>query len=160
MRLSIRSVLAVIALLVVAVPSAAQTRSALPTDSAKVTLTRQLLKHVGAVDLAIGMMENALPAQRAATPHIPAVFWDRLLAEAKARRGELEDLMVIIYERHFTTDELRQLLAFYQTPIGRKLLASQPSISQESMRAGEEWGGRVGNVVAEQLAKEGLRSTP
>jgi hypothetical protein len=36
-----------------------------------------------------------------------------------------------IYARHFTTDELHQLLAFYKTPLGDKTLTEMPKIMGE-----------------------------
>lgn len=146
----------------VAIPRAvhAQTPSATVSDSAKATLIRQLLKEVHATDMAVTAMETSLPAQRAANPRIPAVFWDRFAALARTRAPQLEDILLVVYDRHFSTDELRQLLAFYRSPIGRKMLDAQPAILRESMVAGQQWGQKVGAEVAEQLAAEGIRIAP
>ncbi len=89
-------------------------------DSAKVVLIHQLLTLTHAVDFALSALESGVPAQRAANPRIPAVFWDRFLAEAQNRRGELEDMIVGVYEHHFSSEELHQLISFYQTPIGQR----------------------------------------
>jgi uncharacterized protein len=124
-------------------------------DSVKAALIRQLLARTGAADQAIAAMEAMLPAQRAANPQIPAVFWDRFLAAARDRRGELVELIVPVYDRHFTTDELRQLVAFYETTLGQKLLAAQPAIARESIEAGQQWGARIGEEVAAKLQFEG-----
>jgi hypothetical protein len=105
-------------------------------------------------------MEASLPAQRQSNPRIPAVFWDRFLAQARASRGELIDMMAVVYERHFTTEEVRQLLQFFDTPIGRKLVTVQPTIAQESVLAGQLWGQRVGEAIGKQLAAEGVVITP
>jgi uncharacterized protein len=128
-----------------------------PRDSAKVAAIREMLALTHASDLAIKAMETSLPAQRAANPMIPAVFWDRFLTQAKSRRRELDDLIIVVYDRHFTTSELRQLIAFYKTPIGRKLLDEQPAIAQESIIAGQAWGQKIGMEVGQQLATEGVK---
>jgi len=39
-----------------------------------------------------------------------------------------------VYSAHFTLSELRQLIAFYTSPLGHKLLQDQPEIGQQSMR--------------------------
>jgi hypothetical protein len=39
----------------------------------------------------------------------------------------------VIYARHFSADELRELLAFYRTPIGAKALRELPQITAEVM---------------------------
>ena len=38
-----------------------------------------------------------------------------------------------IYARHFTVDELHQLIAFYRTPLGEKAMRELPEITAESM---------------------------
>lgn len=129
-------------------------------DSAKVVLIHQLLTSTHAVDLAISTIESSVPAQRAANPRIPAVFWDRFLAESRNRRGELEDLIVSVYEHHFSSEELRQLISFYQTPVGQKMISETPSIMQESMQAGRQWGGHLGASIASQLESEGTHLSP
>lgn len=131
-----------------------------PRDSGKAALIRQLLVRTQAADQAIALMEASLPAQRLSNPRIPAVFWDRFIAEARARRGELVDMMSVVYERHFTTEEIRHLLDFYDTPLGRKLLAAQPKIAQESVEAGQQWGQRIGSAIGAQLAAEGVVISP
>src|SRR3954468_22374034 len=92
-------------------------------DPVKLQLIRDVLTESHAVDLMFQSMQAATPAQRAANPGIPPAFWDRFLAAARGRKGELETIFIQIYDRHFTADEMRQLLAFFRTPIGQKLLA-------------------------------------
>lgn len=36
-----------------------------------------------------------------------------------------------VYARHFTTDELRQLKAFYMTPLGQKTLVEMPKLTAD-----------------------------
>lgn len=126
-------------------------------DSVKWALLQELLLQTRAVDQAMTAMETTVPVQRAANPEIPAVFWDRFLALARKQRAELGDMIAAVYDRHFTTDEVREMLAFYQTPIGRKLLVALPTVMQESMAAGQTWGQQLGLAVATQLDAEGIR---
>jgi hypothetical protein len=130
------------------------------SDPAKVALIHQLLTQTHSVDLAMSAMEASIPAQRAANPRIPAAFWDRFLAEARNQRGQLEDMLVDVYDHHFSSDEIRQLIAFYQTPVGRKMVSEMPAVMQESMQAGRQWGGSIGASVGKQLESEGATSPP
>ena len=126
-------------------------------DPAKIALIRQILTETKAIDLAVAAMETSLPAQRAANPRIPAVFWDRLSALVHARSDSLATMFVDIYNRHFSADDLKQLLEFYRSPTGRKLLAETPAIARESYIAGQSWGMQLGAEVARQLAAEGIQ---
>lgn len=160
-----------VAISVAAVPACAQAQGTAtatgaadtvgsPRDSVKAALIRQLLARTQAADQAIAAIEASLPGQRRSNPRIPAVFWDRFIAEARARRGEFVDLIGVVYDRHFSSEEIRQLLDFYDTPLGRKLLATQPAVAQESIEAGQLWGQRVGAEIVAQLAAEGVVVSP
>jgi hypothetical protein len=128
-----------------------------PRDSAKIALIRQLLDETHTVDLAVTAMEASVSAQRASNPRIPAAFWDRFLSLAQSRRDTLSTMFVEIYSRHFSTDDVKQLLAFYHTPTGQRMLAETPKIGRESMLAGQAFGAQLGADVARQLSKEGIQ---
>jgi hypothetical protein len=66
-------------------------------DPAKVAVIRQILDVTHAADQMVGAIEASVPAQRASNPRVPAVFWDRFLVQARARRGEFIDSLVPLY---------------------------------------------------------------
>ena len=68
---------------------------------------------------------------------------------------QMIDLAVPIYQRNFTEQDVRGLLAFYRTPLGQKLLKVQPVIMHESMLAGEQWGRQRVEQRIGQLKSEG-----
>jgi hypothetical protein len=129
-------------------------------DPAKVAVIRQILEVTHAADQVVGAIEASVPMQRASNPRIPAVFWDRFLAQARARRGVFIDSLVPIYGRTFELAELKTLLQFYQSPLGHRLLEVQPSVMRESMQLGQRWGARIGADIGQQLAAEGVRVQP
>lgn len=43
-----------------------------------------------------------------------------------------------VYARHLSAHEIAQALAFFKSPAGRKLVAAQPGITQESQQAAQE----------------------
>jgi hypothetical protein len=129
-------------------------------DPAKVAVIRQILEVTHAADQVVGAIEASVPAQRASNPRIPAVFWDRFLAQARARRGEFIDSVVPIYSRTFELAELKTLLQFYQSPLGHRLLEAQPGVMRESMQLGQRWGARIGADIGQQLAAEGVQVQP
>lgn len=50
---------------------------------------------------------------------------------------EMLEAMVPIYARHYTIDEMRQMAAFYQTPVGQKSLRLMPQLMAEGMQVGQ-----------------------
>ena len=50
--------------------------------------------------------------------------------------GDLEGDLAAIYMKYFTEEEMNELAAFYETPVGRKTLASLPEIVKEGAQLG------------------------
>ena len=46
--------------------------------------------------------------------------------------------MAEIYEKHFTPAEIEELIIFYDTPLGRKLVQAEPFITQAGMELGQK----------------------
>ena len=76
---------------------------------------------------------------------------------SKVDTVELLQMIVPIYKKHVTHEEVKQLIVFYETPLGSRLISIQPALALESMIAGEEWGRRLGEQVAIQLIIEGYK---
>jgi len=47
--------------------------------------------------------------------------------------SEMEGEMITLYSRFFTADELKQIAAYYRTPVGTKSMQLMPQIMAESM---------------------------
>ena len=135
-------------------------QASVPGDPEKAQLVRQILDVTHAADQMITAIEASLPAQRAARPALPTIFWDRFIAQARQRRTELIDAIVPVWSGAFTLDELRGLLQFYQGPLGQRLLEVQPGLLREAAQAGQRWGNQIGNDVGRQLAAEGVKLGP
>lgn len=82
-------------------------------------------------------------------------FWDEFKKEAK-KDGfkDLLELMVPIYKKHLTEEEIDAITEFYASEIGQKMIQKFPMITQESMQAGAEWGQKMGAKIAEKLEKQ------
>lgn len=70
------------------------------------------------------------------------------------RVSELVDATARIYAQHFSEQELRQLLAFYQSPIGRKALVEEPKVLDESMGFAGTWGDNLSQEVIGSMREE------
>ena len=54
--------------------------------------------------------------------------------------GSLIDLLVPIYKKHFSEQDLKDAIQMYKTPIGKKISEKTPIIAQETMQASMQWG--------------------
>ena len=54
--------------------------------------------------------------------------------------GSLIDLLVPVYKKHFSEQDLKDAIEMYNTPIGKKISEKTPIIAQETMQASMQWG--------------------
>ncbi len=123
------------------------------TDATKDARIRELMRITGAANLGIQVMTTMIGPMKHAMPKVPDEFWQRMISEAKVE--DLVDMEVPIYASHFTLTEINQIIAFYSTPTGKKVIQEMPSVLQESMAAGQQWGRVVGERIVAQLEREG-----
>lgn len=59
---------------------------------------------------------------------------DALMDEAKELSNKVVSVeLVNIYEKHFTHEEIKDLITFYESPTGKKILEKSPEITKELM---------------------------
>ena len=69
------------------------------------------------------------------------------VTEAEATLDDLYSQMADIYMAEFTHDEIKDLIAFYQTALGRKLATKQMTLTQKGMGLGQKWGMKVSAIA-------------
>ena len=62
--------------------------------------------------------------------------------------------MAKIYASDFTEQELKDLNAFYKTPVGQKLLAQEPKSVQASMAYMQQWAQNFNETVMGEFRSE------
>jgi len=109
------------------------------------------------------MMRSGAEAAVRGTPNLSDAERAKRMADVDKRLANVAPLMtqlfndptliddmvneiVPLYARHFTADEMRQLAAFYRTPVGAKALEKMPQLMGESMQIGQR-------VVAPRVEK-------
>ena len=100
---------------------------------------RKLLVLTGSDKLAEQIMDQMMTTLSAG--EVNEKFWDGFRAEIDTE--ELIRMTIPIYDKHLTHEEIRGLIAFYQTPLGAKLIEKMPAIAQDSMTVGMKWGGEL-----------------
>lgn len=87
---------------------------------------------------------------------IPDTFWDEFEVEANKMAGEdLLNMILPIYQKHLSENDVKNIIAFYQTPSGKTFAEKTPLIMQESMAAGQQWGMKIGEELAKKLKEKG-----
>jgi hypothetical protein len=70
------------------------------------------------------------------------------------REKEIGEGMAQIYASEFTEQELKDLVTFYKSPLGQKLLASEPRAIQSSMAYMNQWAQQFGEIVNGEFRAE------
>lgn len=132
---------------------------------------RKLMVNTGgskiAVQFAASITRNLAKALKAARPDVPervfSVINSELLALFEERMSAPDGMIervIPIYDKYFTHAEIRELLAFYDTQVGRKAVDVLPQIVGESMAAGQAWGQslepEINRRVEAALKREGI----
>ena len=141
----------ILALVLIPSLSFAQKKS---MDPAKEKDIRRLLELTGAATLGAQVMNQMLQTFRQTMPNVPADFWPELQKELNP--NELVEKVIPVYDKHLSAQELKDIIKFYETPSGKKLLAAQPAIMQDSSVVGQEWGREIGERVMKKLKEKGL----
>lgn len=125
----------------------------------EVTASEDLLKSIKAVAV------NAfVPRLSALNPGKEQLVRELVEEELQRALDEMSKVMearlIEVYGQNFTLEEMRQLVAFYRSPLGIKLLQMQPSISREtvalSKTTGQASAERAVKYIFERFHKEGL----
>ena len=128
-------------------------------DPETATDIRHLLEITGAANLMSQIFNSQMPLIKAQLLQtLPPgedreQIADRFIKKMEDRvsSGELVDVLIPIYVKHFTHDDVKNILAFFDSPTGRRFLQESPAYVQEvQTAASEHWK----KVVLPQLLRE------
>jgi hypothetical protein len=70
------------------------------------------------------------------------------------KQNEIGDGMAKVYASQFTEQELKDLVTFYKSPLGQKLLAAEPKSIQMSMQYLNSWAQNFSETVNAEFRAE------
>ena len=101
------------------------------------------------VEIAIGTMRQIVQQNPEIMDETDAAV-GKVLEEYKERKGELLDQFARVYAVRFTVEELQEIVAFYETPTGKKLAAANAEVNIDLQRVMQVF---TNNVRPEFFAK-------
>ncbi len=141
-------------------PAGAQTAEK-PASPAAIAAAKEILT-----------MKNASAMYAAAVPNIVQQTKDQLLQsnlnyqkdlnevavivaqKLNGREKEIGDGMAQVYAGQFTEQELKDLVTFYKSPLGQKLLSTEPRAIQMSMAYMNQWAQQFAEIVNGEFRTE------
>jgi hypothetical protein len=139
-------------------PSPGQTKAQPPKEAD----IRRLLELTGVKGLGTQMMnemmETIKPVLANSLP--PGDYREKLIDlfvekfRTKVDAQQLVELAIPIYDKHFSDDEIKGLIQFYQTPLGQKTIHELPAVLTEMQLEGKQWGEVLGRDSMREVLTE------
>jgi len=105
------------------------------------------------------LIERANPGKEAQVDEVMERF---VLPKIADSMSDLMHESALLYAKHFTTEELGQLVGFYQSPVGQKLTQELPGMMQEMSGFAKMEGQKVAldalKAYADEFRKRGLQT--
>jgi hypothetical protein len=90
-------------------------------------------------------------------PNVPQMYWESARRDVFNKEiVELNKKLIPIYQKNFSNEEIKQLIAFYTSPLGKKLTEGTAKIGKESMQVAQPWGMALGGKLNGYLAEKGF----
>ena len=116
-----------------------------------------MMEKSGSLDRADVIMKQLIPMLKQ-TSQAPAEFWDAFQTKWDQQiKQKLVDIYVPIYKKYLTLADLKTILAFYESPVGQKLAAVTPAMTQEGMQSGQKLGMEVATEMIQEMQQLGYR---
>ena len=127
-------------------------------DPERAKLARELIAMTGADHVGAQIMDALIQQFRQVYKDVPAEYWKDL--RSRVQDDELADQIVPLYAERFSVSELKELLAFYRSPIGKKFVAETPGITGRSVAIEREWGKQQTSQLIAKLKADGYQPAP
>jgi uncharacterized protein len=159
-----RAMAALIALIALGLVGSAQAQGFVPppqVSPAQILLAKQIVQIKGVNAMFAPLIRGVVQKTKDSVLQTN-VMWAKDLNEIAAsiekeyqpRAVELVDASARYYASHFTEAELKQLLTFYQSPVGQKMLVEEPKALDETMAFAGNWGDDLSVDVMSKLRAE------
>jgi uncharacterized protein len=119
-------------------------------------MTQQTIQQIN--QMIMPMVKNSNPGKE---KEIESLYNEFFIPEINSHIDEVLDDVTKLYSLHFTQAEIQDMIQFYQTETGRKMIAEQPLIFQQSHVIAQAWSQRIVRIALEKFsveaAKRGLK---
>ncbi len=103
------------------------------------------------------IIDKIIGAYRKLMPNVPEQVWQEITPQVKKDFGpdKLAEFLTPVYAERFAPDEIRQLVAFFESPVGRKWFQRFGELQRASYNAGSALGFLLGERINETLKAKG-----
>ncbi len=113
---------------------------------------RRMLELMGTAELMNQMMDQMIGGMSSAMGTPSTGFWDKF--REKVNPNELITLILPVYDKYYTLEDLQAANQFYASPAGQRILKVLPQVTQESMVIGQQWGEKMAQQALAEIKAE------
>ncbi len=144
------------AFLLSATPTLAQQPS-----KASLALANEILEIKGSMSIFDAVIPGVIEKSKSSLMQMnPNLFKDlndvanNLRKEFAPRLETLRADVARIYASRFTEQEMKDTIAFYKSPLGKKILTEEPAFVDRSMTAAQEWAIKLNDEILQRFRAE------
>ncbi len=132
-----------------------QPLSAQPVPPEKKAVILKLMRLTHSTKLADEIKARVIGALKQSFPDVPPAYWKKLNQRIDVQ--ELLDSFIPIYARSLSLEDLKKIVAFYETSAGQHYLAARAKMVAQSTETGRKWA--LGWIVQvfKELKAEGYK---
>lgn len=133
---------------------AAQAANKPPEHPITVDQVHEMMRLTGSANLTKDMLDASMPTLRQS---MPAYMPEDVLQDFEKTLldgGVIDTMVVQAYQAHLSTEVAAEIIAFYKTDAGQRMLAVMPQIMKDTQAAGEKAGEQTMMDVLERHKAE------
>ena len=119
----------------------ASTENSPPEHPATASQVYRILELTGTNTMKREMLDGMLPHLKEMMPYMPADVVEDL--QRTLGTADFEGVMVRSFQQHLSAEEAAQIIAFYESPAGRHMIAVMPKVLNDGQDAGAQLGQQV-----------------
>lgn len=123
-----------------------------PQHPVTVTQIHEMMQLTGVDHLKQQMLSSFVPRLQQMMPFIPSDVLEDF--RASFEKADFEPTLIQSYQAHLSTEDAAQIIVFYKTPAGQRLIAAMPQIMTETQRAGAQLGQQTMMAVMQRHKAE------
>lgn len=127
-------------------------------SQSKAVKVKELMTLMGQQNLSSNVSTLFIDQFRKKYPKVDDGFWKKM--ENEINVNSLIDRTTSIYEKSFTDNEIDELLKFYKSSLGKKMVQTVPAIIKEIEIVAQNWAMEAGQKINAELTKSGYLQPP
>lgn len=118
----------------------------------------KLLKLSGTADFAYIIIDDVIDNYKQYVQKAPPEYWDKLAVNVDIM--PFIKSIIPVYDKRFTHAEIKELINFFNSPVGNKWALALKDMNQEVMDAANKFGQQIFININKKLLKDGYIAEP